>query len=38
MRVIATIEDPRVVRRILRHLGLLGDPGPPPEPPAWQAA
>jgi len=30
MRVIATIEDPRVVRRILTHLGLMGDEGPPP--------
>src|SRR5262249_47232193 len=30
MRVIATIDDPRVVRRILRHLGLLGVPGPRP--------
>ena len=29
MRVIATIEDPRVVRRILTHLGLAGDEGPP---------
>ena len=38
MRVIATIDDPRVVRRILTHLGLLSDPRPPPEPPAWQAA
>jgi hypothetical protein len=38
MRVIATIDDPRVVRRILTHLGLLGDPRPPPEPPTWQPA
>jgi len=38
MRVIATIDDPRVVRRILTHIGMLGDAGPPPEPPAWQAA
>jgi hypothetical protein len=37
MRVIATIDDPRVVRRILTHLGL-GDPRPPPKPPASQAA
>ena len=29
MRLIATIEDPRVVRRILTHLGLAGDEGPP---------
>ena len=28
MRLIATIEDPRVVRRILTHLGLAGDEGP----------
>jgi len=27
MRVLATIDDPRVVRRILSHLGLLGDRG-----------
>src|SRR5215813_9732144 len=27
MRVIATIEDPRVVRRILTHLGLADDGG-----------
>jgi hypothetical protein len=38
MRVIATIDDPWVVRRILTHLGLLSDPRPPPEPPVWQAA
>src|SRR5206468_9672558 len=25
MRLIATVEDPRVVRRILTHLGLTGD-------------
>jgi hypothetical protein len=30
MRVIATIDGPRVVRRILTHLGLLGGAGPPP--------
>jgi hypothetical protein len=29
MRLIATIEDPRVVRRILTHLGLAGDEGLP---------
>ena len=29
MRVIATIDDPRVVRRILTHLGLLRDAGLP---------
>ncbi len=38
MRVLATIDDPWVVRRILSHLGLLADPGPPPEPPAHRAA
>ena len=32
MRVIATIDDPLVVRRILTHLGILGDVGPPPGP------
>jgi hypothetical protein len=32
MRVIATIDDPRVVRRILIHLSLLGDAGPPTSP------
>jgi len=29
MRLIATIEDPRVVRRILTHLGLGGDEDQP---------
>ena len=29
MRLIATIEDPRVLRRILTHLGLAGDEGLP---------
>jgi hypothetical protein len=38
MRVLATIDDPRVVRRILSHLGLLGDAGPPPRPPPRWAA
>jgi hypothetical protein len=38
MRIIATIDDPRVVRRILTHLGLLGDAGPRPRPPARHAA
>jgi hypothetical protein len=38
MRVIATIDDSRVVRRILTHLGLLGDADPPPRPPARRAA
>jgi hypothetical protein len=36
MRVIATIDDPRVVRRILTHLGLLGDASPPGRP-VWRA-
>ncbi|MFN8543379.1 MAG: transposase [Candidatus Binatia bacterium] len=35
MRVIATIDDPPVVQRILTHLGILGDAGPPPGP--WPA-
>lgn len=38
MRVLTTIEDPRVVRRILTHLGLRGDAGPTPRPPAQRAA
>jgi len=38
MRVVATIDDPRVVRRILTHLGLVGDAGPPPHPPVRDAA
>jgi hypothetical protein len=38
MRVIATVDDPRVVRHILQHLGLLADPGLRPRPPAWQTA
>jgi hypothetical protein len=38
MRVLATIDDPRVVQRILSHLGLLGDAGPPPRPPPRWAA
>ena len=29
MRVLATIDDPDVVRRILAHLGLAGGDGPP---------
>ncbi len=29
MRVIALIDDPSVVRRILAHLGILGDASPP---------
>jgi len=32
MRVISMIDDPRVVRRILRHLGLAGDEGLPEGP------
>jgi hypothetical protein len=38
MRVIATIDDPLVVRRILAHLGILGDAGLPPGPWPGQAA
>jgi len=33
MRVIATIEDPVVIRKILTHLGLPPEP-PSPRPPA----
>jgi hypothetical protein len=33
MHVIATIDDPQVVRRILTHLGRLRDGRPPSEPP-----
>jgi hypothetical protein len=32
MRVIATIDDPRVIRRILTHLGLWIDKTPPTPP------
>ena len=38
MRILATIDDPRVVRRILAHLGLISDAGPQPDPPTWRAA
>jgi uncharacterized protein YbaR (Trm112 family) len=38
LRVIATIDDPMVVRRILAHLGLAGDEGPPPDPWPGRAA
>ena len=34
MRVIAAIDDPRVVARILRHLGIWHDPPPSPPRPA----
>jgi len=37
MRLIATIEDPRVIRQILAHLGLpteVPQPRPPPARPA----
>src|SRR4029450_12280291 len=37
-RGVRPVDDPRVVRRILTHLGVLGDSGPPPGPPTWQAA
>ena len=33
MRVIAVIDDPRVVGKILRHLGAWPDPLPRPPPP-----
>ncbi len=32
MRVIATIDDPVVIRKILTHLGLPTEPPPPPAP------
>jgi len=38
MRILARIDDPRVVRRILAPLGLLSAAGPQPDPPAWQGA
>jgi hypothetical protein len=38
MRVLATIDDPEVVRRILTHLGLTGDKGPPADPWPCRAA
>jgi hypothetical protein len=34
MRVVATIEDPVVIRRILTHLGLPTDVQPPRPPPS----
>jgi hypothetical protein len=34
MRVVATIEDPVVIRKILTHLGLPTDVPPPRPPPA----
>ena len=41
MRVIALIEDPAVVRRILQHLGRWAPeparPGPPAPAPKWPA-
>jgi hypothetical protein len=37
MRILATIDDPLVVRRILAHLGLLSA-DPQPDPPTWRAA
>ena len=33
MRVIAVVDDPRVVQKILRHLGAWHDPPPRPPPP-----
>jgi hypothetical protein len=38
MRVVAVIDDPPVVRRILTHLGILDDAGSPPGPWPCQAA
>ena len=32
MRVIAVVDDPRVVEKILRHLGAWHDPPPRPPP------
>ena len=32
MRVLAVIDDPRVVEKILRHLGAWNDPPPRPPP------
>ncbi|NOQ21351.1 MAG: acid--CoA ligase [Candidatus Aegiribacteria sp.] len=32
MKVISFIEQPFVIRRILKHLDLWKDPRPPPEP------
>jgi len=37
MRLLATIEDPRVIRQILAHLGLPTE-GPQPRPPPARAA
>jgi len=37
MRILATIDDPLVARRILAHLGLLST-DPQPDPPTWRAA
>ena len=34
MRIMAFIEDRRVVRAILEHLSLWDEPRPPPAPPA----
>jgi hypothetical protein len=38
LRVIATIDDPSVVQRILAHLGLAGNEGPPADPCPCRAA
>ena len=32
MKVISFIEQPSVIRRVLKHLDLWEDPSPPPEP------
>jgi len=40
LRLVATIADPRVIARLLAHLGLpLEPPGPlPPRQPSWLSA
>jgi hypothetical protein len=39
MRLLATLEDPRAVRKILEHMGLPAEPviarPPPPGPSPW---
>ena len=32
MKVISFIEQPFIIRRILKHIGLWEDPRPPPKP------
>jgi hypothetical protein len=40
LRLVATIAEPRVIARILAHLGLPGEPPPaaPPRQPSWLPA